>query len=133
MSELTPVVEGYFDADGLIGGQCTSCSRRHFPLAAHCPWCSAPEPDSVRLATEGRLWSWTSVGSPPPGYRGAVPFGFGVVELVDDGLQVITVLTESDPSRLALGDAMRFEMIDLDEDSTTWAFAPVGAGSEATS
>jgi uncharacterized OB-fold protein len=43
------------------------------------------------------------VASRPPGYRGALPYGFGVVELNGVDLQVITRLTESDLHRLRPG------------------------------
>lgn len=114
-----------FSADGLIGGRCGNCHRRHFPVADWCPWCGAEDPAEVQLSTRGVLWSWTSVESPPPGYVGPVPFGFGVVELADDGLRVVTRLTEADPSRLWLGQRMRFTVVALTPELSTWAFSPV--------
>jgi uncharacterized OB-fold protein len=126
MSEAAPVVGGIFDADGLMGGACGQCGLRHFPEARHCPWCGSDRVSSVRLATTGTLWSWTAVQSAPPGYTGPVPFGFGVVELTDDGLRVVTLLTEPDPARLHQGDAMVFTTAPVDSDGTVaWAFAPV--------
>jgi len=68
------------------------------------------------------------VQSAPPGYTGPVPFGFGVVELADDGLRVITLLTEADPARLHEGDVMRFTTVPVDDDgATAWAFAPAAS------
>jgi uncharacterized OB-fold protein len=113
-----------FDADGLRGGACAACGRRHFPRADWCPWCGTDGPEAVTLSTEGTLWSWTAVTSTPPGYSGDVPFGFGVVELPADGLRVVTRLTEADPDRLHPGDPMSFTVVAVDDDTTTWAFAP---------
>jgi len=124
MSETRPVVEGFFDDDGLIGGECTTCGRRHFPCAGTCPWCGQSTVSTARLSAEGRLWSWTAVHTAPPGYDGPVPFGFGVVELPADGLQVVTLLTESDPQRLTVGQAMRFTTTAVGDATTSWAFAP---------
>jgi uncharacterized OB-fold protein len=121
----TPVQEGLFDETGLIGGSCASCEQRHFPLAGHCPWCGTAGPTACTLSSEGRLWAWTVVTAPPPGYEGPLPYGFGVVDLPADGLQIVTMLTESDPDRLHLGDAMRFTVTPLTDDTDTWAFAPV--------
>lgn len=90
-----------------------------------CPWCGADEIETTALATEGTLWAWTAVNAAPPGYDGAVPYGFGVVELASDGLHVISRLTESDPDRLRAGQPMRFTVTSLTADITTWAFAPV--------
>jgi uncharacterized OB-fold protein len=127
MSERAPVAEGLFDDEGLIGGSCGACGLRHFPLAGHCPWCGAADVSEVRLSTEGRLWSWTTVHSAPPGYEGAVPFGFGVVELPADGLHVVTLLTETDPARLAVGDALRFTTVPVGDETSSWAFEAVAS------
>jgi uncharacterized OB-fold protein len=39
-----------------------------------------------------------------------VPYGFGVVEL-EEGIRVITRLSEPDPTRLEPGDAMEMELV----------------------
>ena len=72
----------------------------------------------------------------PPGYRGSLPYGFGVVELTN-GLRVITRLTESDPARLRPGLAVTLvvEPLFTDDDGTevlSYAFAPQ-PGESATS
>lgn len=113
-------MEGLFDGEGLIGGSCSTCDRRHFPLGHWCPWCGNETTTEVRLSTEGTLWAWTSVVAPPPGYEGEVPYGFGVVELPTDGLRVISRLTESDPAALSFGQAMRFRAA-----AGWWEFEPV--------
>jgi uncharacterized OB-fold protein len=93
-----------------------------------CPYCGRDELDEVSLSDTGKLWGWTAVTAPPPGYRGEVPYGFGVVEL-PEGLRVITRLTESDPSRLHFGDGVRLRIVPLHTDDegrsvVTWAFGP---------
>lgn len=113
-----------FDADGLVGGRCPSCERRHFPVAAWCPWCGSAGATEVRLSTEGTLWAWTAVLAPPPGYEGEVPYGFGVVELPADGLRVITRLTESDVDALTFGQPMRYTVAHVTDGVDTWAFEP---------
>jgi hypothetical protein len=65
------------------------------------------------------------VTAPPPGYEGAVPFGFGVVELTKERLRVVTRVTEPDPSALTFGQPMRAVVDVLHDDVVTWAFAPV--------
>ena len=116
--------EGLFTAAGLIGGQCGGCGRRHFPRAASCPWCGSLDVVEVGLSTEGSLWAWTSVNAAPPGYDGEVPYGFGVVSLEADQLQVVTRLTESDPSRLREGMPVRFTIVPVGGGKTTWGFEP---------
>jgi uncharacterized OB-fold protein len=120
-----PVAHGLFTHDGLLGGGCGACGKRHFPRGATCPWCGADDVSEVMLSPDGTLWGWTAVLAAPPGYEGDVPYGFGVVELPADGIQVVTRLTEADPSRLHEGMAVRFTVVALTADTTTWAFAPV--------
>lgn len=115
------------DAPNLVGGTCMACSRRSFPWAATCPWCGASGMDEVLLPRSGTLWAWTAVTAAPPGYEGEVPFGFGVVQLDDDGLRVITRLTEADPAALEFGQPMDLVVVGVaggEGAGQTWAFTP---------
>ena len=129
MSETGWVIEGLFDADGLIGGSCAACGRRHFPLAGWCPWCGAAAPTECRLSSEGTVWACTTVNAAPPGYEGPVPFGFGVVELPDDGLQVVTLLADHD--RVQVGDAVRFAPVSVGDGVASWGFELAAAEAPA--
>ena len=129
---MTPIAEGLFELeDGvitLIGGFSPSSDNYHFPLLDTCPYSGARDVQRVLLSRHGALWAWTAVTAPPPGYRGEVPFGFGVVEL-PEGLRVITRLTEAAPSRLVFGQSMRLDVVPLhvDDDGctvVTYAFTP---------
>jgi uncharacterized OB-fold protein len=115
--------EPRFSEDGLVGGQCDSCRRRHFPDTEHCPWCGGADVGQVALSRTGLLWGWTTVTAPPPGYEGPVPFGFGVVELPVDGLRVISRLTVADPAALRAGQPVAYTVVDL-AGRLAWAFAP---------
>jgi uncharacterized protein len=126
-----PVREGLFtdsDPPRLLGSRCEVCGRHQFPRHDTCPYCGSDGARPVELSGTGRLWSWTTVTTAPPGYRGAVPYGFGVVEL-PEGLRVVTRLTETDPSRLAAGLPMETVVVtvrvdDDDHEIVTYAFAP---------
>jgi uncharacterized OB-fold protein len=128
-----PLTDGLFRErdDGtivLIGGSSPSSGRTHFPRLAACPYTGADDVEEVELPTTGHLWGWTAVTARPPGYDGELPFGFGVVELVD-GLRVITRLTVSDPGALEFGQPMHLvaDVLRTDDDGTaviTYAFAP---------
>ncbi len=132
---MQPVREGLFRAcdDGtarLLGGRCGECQRVHFPRGETCPYCSAEDCSDAELGPRGTLWLYTSVLRAPPGYRGDVPFGFGIVEL-EQGARVISRLTEADPARLRRGQSMRLvvDRLHNDEDGnpvSTYAFAPEG-------
>lgn len=133
MTDFVPVAAGLFqqDADGkcrLVAGSCESCARLHFPRSQPCPYCSSHECSECLVGENGTLYLFTTVLNRPPGYRGEVPFGFGVVEL-PEGLRVISRLTESDTSRLHFGQKMRLVITPLHEDEngrpvTSYAFRP---------
>jgi uncharacterized protein len=131
MSEA--IAPGLFDldADGtitLIGGFSPTSGHHHFPRGPVCPYTGADDVEAVRLPRTGTLWAWTAVTHAPPGYEGPIPYGFGVVELDDVDLRVVTRLTEADPSRLTAGEPMAVVADDLGDGVVTWAFAPaVGA------
>ena len=97
--------------------------RRRVRIAAH------EDATETLVGPAGRLRLCTVVANRPPGYRGPLPYGFGVVELDGTGLEVITRLTESDPARLRPGLAVRLvvEPLFADDDGTpvlSYAFAP---------
>jgi uncharacterized OB-fold protein len=88
-----------------------------------CPYSGATDVERVVLSGAATLWVWTAVTAAPPGYQGGVPYGFGVVELVQEQLRVITRLRESDPARLEFGQALTLVADELPNGVVTWAFA----------
>lgn len=131
----TAITQGLFttgDQPHLIGATCGTCGEQHFPATDGCPYCGSEAVTTGELPTTGRLWAWTAVNAPPPGYTGPVPYGFGVVEL-GGCLRVVTRLTESDPSALTFGQPVRLVLVDIasadgshePQDAVlTWAFEP---------
>lgn len=80
------------------------------------------------MGPAGRLRLFTVVGTRPPGYRGEVPYGFGVVE-VERGLLVVTRLAESRLERLRPDLPVRLVLEPLFTDDEghpvlTYAFRP---------
>lgn len=133
MPDARPIHPGLF-ADGpdgphLLAGRCPACDRLHFPATAICPYCGVDGAGTVAVGARGRLWLWTVVTSRPPGYRGPVPFGFGVVELDDAALRVVTRLTAT---RLdGLHDRLPVRLVleslftdDEGADVVSWAYRP---------
>jgi uncharacterized OB-fold protein len=131
MSATVPVQRGLFtDADPphLLGGRCRACGHHHFPRHDICPYCASQATDPTELSATGVLWAWTAVTHAPPGYKGEVPYGFGVVEL-PEGLRVITRLTEPDPDKLSADQPMHMvvEALHIDDEGRRvlgYAFAP---------
>ncbi len=132
MAAARPITGGLFvvDEEGprLVAARCAACGKPHFPAGPVCPYCGADGTVETRVGPAARLWLYTAVLSRPPGYRGEVPYGFGVVELAG-GLRVIARLTEARMERLAPGLAMRLviEPLFTDDDGTpvlSYAFRP---------
>ena len=92
------------DPPALLGSRCTACGRAHFPRADACTYCATEDPLPIELTQPGTLWAWTAVTAPPPGYRGEVPYGVGVVEL-PEGVRVIGAADRGRPRRAGRGPA----------------------------
>jgi len=127
------------DAAGpyLLGSRCTECGAHTFPAQDGCARCTATAMETVPLAREGTLWTWTLQGFPPkaPPFAGAldpfVPFALGYVELAGQ-VRVEARLTEPDSERLLIGMPMELvaDPLTTDDDGNrvmTFAFAPAGA------
>src|SRR5438067_11522887 len=102
MPETRPISGGLFVSDDrgprLLALRCGACRQPHFPAGPVCPYCASDACDRIEVGPVGRLRLFTAVQTRPPGYRGDVPYGFGVVEV--DGLCVVTRLTEARLDRL---------------------------------
>jgi uncharacterized OB-fold protein len=123
-----PIHDGLFEQTGdgaiaLIGGYSPTSGKYHFPLLDTCPYSGATDVQRVVLSRDATLWAWTAVTAAPPGYTGAVPYGFGVVELALEHLRIVTRLLEPDPARLEYGRPMTLVAEELPDGVVTWAFA----------
>jgi uncharacterized OB-fold protein len=135
MAATRPIAPGLFTEDAdeprLVAARCPACARLQFPAAETCPYCAADGCRPVPVGPAGTLCLYTAVTSRPPGYRGELPYGFGVVEL-PEGLRVVTRLTEHRIERLRPGLPVRLVVAPLFTDDEgrgvlSWAFRPVEA------
>ena len=94
------LLSGVDDSDTarLLGGRCLHCARVNFPAQDLCPYCSNDGCEAVPLSAHGAVEVCTTVINRPPGYEGALPFGFGVVEL-PEGLRLISRIHAPEPVR----------------------------------
>jgi uncharacterized OB-fold protein len=111
----------------LLAARCGACRQLHFPASDTCPYCSADRCTIVELGQRAILYVHTIVERPPPGYRGTVPYGFGVVEL-PERIRILSRLIASRFDLLCEGAPMRLVLEDLFEDDSGrtvvgWAFA----------
>ena len=128
-----PIAPGLFTTDDgaprLRAAKCAACARLHFPAADSCPYCGHGACDEQLVGAGGTLYLYTTIAARPPGYRGPLPYGFGVVELAE-GLRVVTCLAETDTAALRPGLPMRLVVAPLftDDDGTpvlSWAYERV--------
>jgi len=113
-----PIHPGLFTPPGdprgarLLAGRCPACGKHHFPAAGTCPYCTAEGCEPVALGAAGTLYLYTVVNARPPGYRGDVPYGFGIVEL-PEGLRVVSRIAETDLDVLQVGLPVKLEIAPL--------------------
>ena len=131
-----PIAPGLFETS--VGGprlraaQCNACRKLHFPASTTCPYCGSDAATPTLVGPAGHLRLFTVVASRPPGYRGPLPYGFGVVEIDGADLQVITRLTEADLQQLRPGlpVSLVIEPLFTDDEGAqvaSYAFAPAAA------
>lgn len=123
----------------LLGSECQDCSVITFPRQSSCPSCCGSKIVPRRLATSGRLWTWTTQEFlPKPPYAVArspeefVPFKLGYIELPGEVL-VESRINAPDDQALTIGMPMQltFEPLYTDAagvDVISFAFAPAKEG-----
>ncbi len=85
----------------LIGGHCPGCKRKFFPKPIVCPYCLGPV-GATPLSREGVIYSFSIVRIKPP-FGLPQPYPVGLVDLVEDGLRIITLLDPLKTEGLAIG------------------------------
>lgn len=117
----------------LLAARCRRCGKYHFPSGETCPYCSADGCTVDAIGARGTIYVHTVVNARPPGYRGPLPYGFGVVELTE-GLRVVTRLTETSLDVLRAGLAVELEVAplftnDAGDEVLSFAYRPAASGS----
>ena len=111
ISGIDPVRQGLVNGGGevsddveLLGSKCASCGEVSIGTNTGCLNCGGNELESIKLAREGTLWTYTVIRHKPPGdYLGPdpfEPFALGLVELAD-GVRIMAPL---------VGDVEGFEI-----------------------
>ena len=82
----------------------------------------------AEVGSTGVIYLHTVVNTPPPGYEGPVPYGFGLVDL-PEGLRVVSRLSAADLRTLASGAEVRLVVEPLFRDAdgndvVTWTYVP---------
>lgn len=133
-----PIHPGLFTLPGdprgprLLAARCAACAKHHFPAATTCPYCSAGECTVEAIGGRGALYLSTVVHARPPGYRGPLPYGFGLVDL-PEGLRVVSRIAEVDLAALRPGVPVTLEIAplytnDAGDEVLSFAYRPERAG-----
>jgi uncharacterized OB-fold protein len=82
--------------------RCTQCATwRHIPRDM-CAKCGSFDWEWARSSGKGKLFSWTTATQPMlPQFKDAIPYSPVVVEL-EEGVRIVTWLTDVKPEELAL-------------------------------
>lgn len=93
---------------GLIGEVCPACAKHIFPPRDVCPHCKAQAGPDRKLSGTGKVYSHTTLYSPPAGHEGNAPYTVALVQL-DDGPMLTAQLTDVEADKVTMG--MRVEMV----------------------
>jgi uncharacterized protein len=77
-----------------MGGRCPGCGRIAFPAPRICTGCRGERVEPLELSGRGRLYSYTVIHAPPPGWT--APYAVGYVDL-EEGPRVFAHLRDGAP------------------------------------
>ncbi len=103
----------------LLGSRCLRCGSHTFGTVPSCQSCYSTDVESVELGSEGTLYSYTVVRTPPPGWQGEVPYLLGQVEL-PQGPHVVSQVVDCALEGVHIGMKMLLHLDDVggaDEDT----------------
>lgn len=96
----------------LIGMRCEGCAAISFPRRDSCPACGSIDGLHERpLTPRGLLCSWSIVRNAPAGLR--TPYVLAYVDLVEDGVRIMSRVVEVEESDLAVGLPLVLTVIDV--------------------
>jgi len=94
---------------------CRSCGKCHFYPRSACPHCWSEEYDWRPAAGTGSVHSFTVVRSnPPSSFRPRLPYTIAIIDL-DEGVRLMSNIL-GDPKTLAIGDRVKVEFVERDND-----------------
>jgi uncharacterized OB-fold protein len=115
MMEGIPFKDGLFtwpltpgEQPFLLGNKCKSCGKLYFPKTALCLDCLKEDTlEEVKLSQRGKLYTYTIVRVPSPGFK--VPYAFGYIDL-PEGVRVCSQISAAEPVEENLKLGMDMEL-----------------------
>ena len=99
-------------------GKCKQCETVNFPIRMVCRNCGSQQFDTIRLAGDGTLVTFTIIRTAPEGFGDFTPYAVGIVEL-QEGIRVLGQVTDCDPERLRAGDRLVTKFRRINEEGKT--------------
>ena len=123
MTEPAITVRAFFErarAGQLIGVRCGSCGELAMPPRELCPTCHAHTWQTVTLAGEGTIASFTVIRVAPRAHAADVPYAIAVVRL-KEGVSILGRIVDIPLDTLAVGLPVRFRPLVI-HDQTSVGF-----------
>lgn len=101
----------------LIGTMCETCGQYFFPSRSLCPNCRRRgKIKPVQFSGKGKIYSYTTIYSPPSGFEDQVPYTIAIIEL-DEGARVLGQIVDVDDKKLKIGARVEqaFRIIQRDD------------------
>jgi len=88
--------------------KCKKCGKIHFPPRLVCMQCGHREFETVVLADEGKLTTYTVIHTAPSGFEDEAPYAIGIVEL-SDGVKTMMQIADCEAAELKIGMPIKIE------------------------
>jgi uncharacterized protein len=99
----------------LVAHECTSCGARYFDRRNACAGCFGRDFETVRVATEGELRSFSIIAFAAEGVE--VPFVAGVVDCGGTSVRGNVINCPPDPEHVSLGMRLRLATYSMGTDT----------------
>ena len=96
-------------------GRCKGCGKVWFPPRLVCAECRGREFETVKLADEGKVMTFTVIRVAPSGFGDDVPYAVAIVELTD-GVRITCQVVDCDPEELEIGSKVKIEFRKVNQD-----------------
>src|SRR5512136_2268193 len=99
----------------LEAARCAGCGQVSYPPRLTCPRCRSRRFETVTLADEGTLVTFTVTRVGPSQFAAETPYAVGIVEL-DGGVRITAQIADCDFERLEVGQRVRLEFRRIQQD-----------------
>ena len=95
--------------------KCTGCGKIFFPPRTICNSCRGKEFETIILAQEGAVETFTVIRVAPTGFGDEAPYAVGIIKL-DDGVKITSQIVDCDVEKISIGDRVKLEFRRVQED-----------------